>query len=132
MHKKYLAQNQSITPSWLGKGMLAQFLVVFSKNIGMFFMQILNSDEVSQINGGIGNFIIGTVIGLVTYAIDKHNQHEPMTLPGAATAAGFGALTGGLGSARLEIAGGGIVANIVWKPGFLAINASKQEIATPY
>lgn len=92
-------------------------------------MRTLNEKEVIQVDGGFLNFIIGSVIGLASYAISKHTHHEPMTVPGAATAAGFGAVTGGIGGAAVGAAGGGIVGNLVWRPGFMAINAAGQAIA---
>lgn len=93
-------------------------------------METLNTTQTTQVNGGFLNFVIGSAIGLISYAVSKHIHHEPMTVPGAATAAGFGAMTGGLGGAAVEAAGGGIVANIAWRPGFVAINAAGQAIAT--
>jgi len=99
-------------------------------------VETLNTTQTTQVNGGFLNFVIGSAIGLISYAVSKHIHHEPMTVPGAATAAGFGAMTGGLGGlgglggAAVEAAGGGIVANIAWRPGFAAINAAGQAIAT--
>ncbi len=59
-------------------------------------MRTLNEKEVIQVDGGFLNFIIGSAIGLASYAISKYTHHEPITVPGAATAAGFGAVTGGI------------------------------------
>ncbi len=92
-------------------------------------MRTLNEKEVIQVDGGFLNFIIGSAIGLASYAISKYTHHEPITVPGAATAAGFGAVTGGIGGAAVGAAGSGIVGNLVWRPGFMAINAAGQAIA---
>lgn len=92
-------------------------------------MQILTAGEIVSVNGGFISFIVGSAIGLIAYAINKHSHEEPMTIPGAATAAGFGAVTGGIGSMAVGAAGGGIIGNIVWRPGFAAINAAGQAIA---
>jgi len=92
-------------------------------------MRVLDTIEIIQVDGGFLNFVIGSLIGLATYAYNKHRHHEPMTVPGAATAAGFGAITGGIGGAAVGAAGGGIIGNVVWRPGFAAINAAGQAIA---
>jgi phage-related protein len=92
-------------------------------------MRELTKEDVNEVNGGFWGFIIGSAISLVSYAINKHRHEEPMTIPGAVTAAGFGAITGGVGGAAVEVAGGGIAANIAWRPGFAAINAAGQAIA---
>lgn len=92
-------------------------------------MKELTSTELAMVSGGFWNFVIGSVIGLASYAINKHRHDEPMTVPGAATAASFGAVTGGLGGAAVGAAGGGIVANVAWRPGFMAINTAGQLIA---
>ena len=93
-------------------------------------MKEISKNQISDINGGFLNFIIGTAIGLISYSINKHKNNEPMTISGATTAASFGAVTGGLGGAAVGAAGGGIVGNIAWRPGFVAINAAGQAIAS--
>ncbi len=92
-------------------------------------MRLLNDLEIEQTSSGFINFIIGSLIGLGTYVFNKYRHDEPITIPGATTAAGFGAVTGGLGGAAVGAAGGGLIGNLVWRPGFAVINAAGQAIA---
>jgi len=81
-------------------------------------MKNLSIEDTDQASAGIWPFLIGSVVSLTGYAINKHRHQEEITVPGAATAMCFGAVTGG-----------GIVGNLVWRPGFAAINAAGQAIA---
>lgn len=92
-------------------------------------MRNLSYDELDRVSAGIWPFVIGSVISLASYAYNKNRRHEEMTVPGAATAMCFGAVTGGVGGMCAGAAGGGIVGNLAWRPGFLAINAAGQAIA---
>lgn len=92
-------------------------------------MRTLSEKEIKQADGGFLNFIIGTAIGLISYSINKKIHHEPMTVQGATMAAGIGAATSGLGGVAVGAAGGGIAANVAWRPGFVALNAAGQQIA---
>lgn len=92
-------------------------------------MKVLSSEEINKVHGGVWQAVGGAAIGLGAYAYNSHRANRPMTLSGAATAIGFGAMTGGLGGAAVRAAGGGIVGNVAWRPGFAAINASGQGIA---
>ena len=93
-------------------------------------MKELTDKEIKETSGGVWGLLIGVGISLASYALNKHRNNEPMTISGAATAGGFGAVTGGLGGAAVGAAGGGVVANIAWRPGFMAINAAGQAIAS--
>jgi hypothetical protein len=93
----------------------------------------LSMEEQIEVNGGfwhiVARFAVGSAVSLLSYAFNKHKKEEPMTAEGAATAATFGAVTGGIGGAAVGAAGGGVVANLAWRPGFIAINAAGQAIA---
>lgn len=93
-------------------------------------MRELTEKEVRETSGGILNFVLGTAVALGSYFLNKHRSKEPVTVAGVATAASFGAVTGGLGGVAVGAAGGGVVANIAWRPGFIAINAAGQAIAS--
>lgn len=90
-------------------------------------------EVLTKINGGfwpvVARFAAGSTVSFLGYAFNKHQEQEPMTPQGAATAATFGAVAGGIGGAAVSAAGGGVVANLVWRPGFMAINAAGQAIA---
>lgn len=96
-------------------------------------MREIYDAECKVVNGGIwaivGRFVLGSIIGLGGYALKKKHNDEPMTPEGAATAASFGAVTGGVGGTLAKAAGGGIVGNVAWRPGMLAVNAAGQAIA---
>lgn len=92
-------------------------------------MKLLSMTEIDEVNGGFMPFLIGTLIGLGSYVYGNVSEKELMSYQGAAVAAGFGGATGGLSGAAVGAAGGGIVANVVWRPGFMAINGAGQLIA---
>jgi len=92
-------------------------------------MRELTTQEIKQTNGGFLNFLVGSLIGFGMYALNKHNRHEPITLAGSTTAIGFGAVTGGVGGVAARAAGGGVVGNVVWRPGAMAVNGAGQLIA---
>ena len=50
-----------------------------------------------------------------------------MSWGGAFLSAGAGAVTGGLGGAAIKAAGGGIVGNIAWRPGFTGLSFGIQK-----
>ena len=93
-------------------------------------MKEISKNEINNVSGGFLNFIIGTAIGLIAYSINKRKHGEPMTISGATTAAGFGAMTGGFGGLAARAAGGGLIGNLAWRPGFMAVNAAGQAIAS--
>lgn len=74
-------------------------------------------------------FLLGALFGGGTYAGGQLYREEEITPTGTAVAMGFGAATGGMGSVLAGAAGGGIVGNAVWRPGFAAINTAGQLIA---
>ncbi len=94
-------------------------------------MKELNHQEIQQASGGFTfmPFIIGSLINLITYTAVKKYKHEEITAQGMCVSAATGALTGGLGTACAGAAGGGLIGNAVWRPGFVAINAAGQGIA---
>lgn len=52
-----------------------------------------------------------------------------MTSQGLLTSAAFGGVLGGGAGSMARAAGGGIIGNMVWRPGFFAVNAAGQAIA---
>lgn len=95
-------------------------------------MRNLSCEEITQVGAGIWGFVVGSLVSLAGYALNKHRHHEEMTVPGAATAMCFGAVTGGVGGMCAGAAGGGVVGNLAWRPGFAAINAAGQAIAAEH
>ena len=93
-------------------------------------MKEIKKENLTEVQGGIfWGFIIGSALNLAVYAINKRRRHEDMSMEGACMAAATGALTGGVGGICVRAAGGGIAANLAWRPGFSAINAAGQGIA---
>lgn len=78
-------------------------------------MKGLSELEIKQVSGGFffAPFLQGTIIGLGSYIVNKAAHQELMSYEGAAAGA----------------AGGGIIGNIVRRPGFFAINSAGQAIA---
>jgi hypothetical protein len=92
-------------------------------------MRILFTEEAQTISAGVLPIIAGGAIGAGVYAATQTVNNEPITIKGISIATGFGAMTGGLGSAAASAAGGGIVGNAAWRPGLAAINSAGQTIA---
>ncbi len=93
-------------------------------------MRVIEQENLSEVQGGFfWGFVVGSVINLAVYAVNKHRKHEDMTLEGACISTASGALTGGVGGMCVKAAGAGVAANLAWRPGFSAINAAGQGIA---
>ncbi|MGZ2745988.1 hypothetical protein [Burkholderia stagnalis] len=87
-------------------------------------MHVLSENEIRKVSGGLGpvGMIPGALGGLAMYAGSHYFFNKPMTLQGAAWAAGTGAAVGATGGALMVASGGGVAANLAWRPGMAGVN----------
>lgn len=90
-------------------------------------MKVLSNEQVNNVTGGFANFAFGAGVGLIGYMWSHDFNFKEMSWSGAVLATGTGAITGGLGGAAIKAAGGGIAANVAWRPGFVGLNFGVQK-----
>lgn len=94
-------------------------------------IQVLSKNEICKVSGGVGP--VGALLGaggnLVAYAAMHQIQNKPMTWQGAAWAAGTGAAVGVTGGALMAASGGGIAAQIAWRPGMMGLNFGLSQLS---
>ena len=90
-------------------------------------MKVLSNEQVNNVTGGFFNFAFGAGVGLGGYRWSHNFNFKEMSWGGAFLSAGAGAVTGGLGGAAIKAAGGGIVGNIAWRPGFTGLSFGIQK-----
>jgi hypothetical protein len=97
-------------------------------------LSVLSQQEMKETEGAVLPVAVvgaigGAAVSTAVYAGTSLYSDRPMTWTGAGIAAGAGALTGSGGSALIAAAGGGLAANIAWRPAIVMANNITQRIA---
>ncbi|WP_217122754.1 hypothetical protein [Burkholderia multivorans] len=94
-------------------------------------IQALSHHEIRKVSGGVGP--VGAILGaggnMAVYAAMHQIQNKPMTWQGVAWAAGTGAANGATGGALMAASGGGLAAQIAWRPGMMGLNFGLGQLS---
>ena len=88
----------------------------------------LSGQEMKETEGALVNFAVGGAIGLGTYVAIAYVSDGPLTWQGALFSIGVGAVTGGAGGALIKASGGGLAANVAWRPGMAAVSFGASQV----
>ncbi|WP_092355268.1 class IIb bacteriocin, lactobin A/cerein 7B family [Collimonas sp. OK242] len=96
-------------------------------------LSLLSQQEMKETEGGVlpvavAGAIGGAAVNTIIYAGTSLANGRPMTWTGAGIAAGSGALIGSGGNALMLASGGGLAANLAWRPAMIAANDIVQRV----
>lgn len=98
--------------------------MLFDQDANPMQLAALSSQEMKETEGAFLNFAVGGTVGFGFYAASNYYYNRPITWQGSLYSIGTGAFTGGVGGALMRASGGGLAANIAWRPSMLATNFS--------
>lgn len=126
-----LAQSPQPTVSTMAALEKSDIDFAFEKTAQPVRVAALSEKEMKETEGAFINFFIGAGAGAAggigAYLVTNWFGNQPFTQKGLLYAATTGALTGAVGAPLIAASGGGLLANVAWRPSIIASNVSFNQ-----